>query len=202
MPLIEVVSLSAHGAGYLAVSVNLCFWGRPPVCLLRMFRDLPGRPGRGTFEQVNAARTWLAGQPGCDGQFGVIGFCATGGFALVMAAGHGFSVSSVNYGLVRKDGGGRAARGLPDRGQLRGEGPGPAGRAAAARPGAARRQGSTTTPRCTRTPGHAFLNQSEDEPGMVVQASWRGSLTPGTRRRPARDARRRIIAFFDARLKV
>ena len=28
------------GAGYLAVSVDLCFWGRPPVCLLRMFRDL------------------------------------------------------------------------------------------------------------------------------------------------------------------
>ncbi len=50
------------GAGYIAVSVDLCFWGRPPACLLRMFRDL--RAGRGqTFDHVDAARTWLAGQP-------------------------------------------------------------------------------------------------------------------------------------------
>ena len=90
------------GAGYLALSVDLGFWGRPSACLLGMFRDL--RVGRGqTVGQVDAARAWLAGQPGCDGRVGVIGFCATGGFALLMAAGHGFSVSGVNYGLVRKD---------------------------------------------------------------------------------------------------
>ena len=89
-------------AGYLALSVDLGFWGRPSACLLRMFRDL--RAGQGqTFDQVDAARAWLARQPGCDGRLGVIGFCTTGGFALLMAAGHGFSVSSVNYGLVRKN---------------------------------------------------------------------------------------------------
>jgi len=90
------------GAGYLALSVDLGFWGRPSACLLRMFRDL--RAGQGqTFDQVDAAREWLASEPGCDGRLGVIGFCATGGFALLMAAGHGFAVSSVNYGLVRKN---------------------------------------------------------------------------------------------------
>ena len=88
------------GAGYLALSVELGFGGRPSACLLRMFRDL--RAGRGqTFGQVDAARASLAGQPGCDGRLGVIGFCATGCFALLMAAGHGFSVSSVNYGRSR-----------------------------------------------------------------------------------------------------
>ena len=90
------------GAGYLALSADLGFWGRPAACLLRMFREL--RSGRGqTFGQIDAARAWLAGQPGCNGRIGVIGFCATGGFALLMAAGHGFCVSAVNYGLVRKN---------------------------------------------------------------------------------------------------
>jgi carboxymethylenebutenolidase len=61
------------GAGSLALSADLGFWGRPSACLLRMFRDL--RAGRGqTFSQVDAARAWLAGQPGCDGRLGVIGF--------------------------------------------------------------------------------------------------------------------------------
>jgi len=74
------------GAGYLALSADLGFCGRPAACLLRMFGDL--RAGRGqTFGQIDAARAWLAGQPGCDGRTGVIGFCATGGFALLLAAG-------------------------------------------------------------------------------------------------------------------
>jgi carboxymethylenebutenolidase len=67
-----------------------------------MFRGL--RAGQGqTFGQVDAARAWLASEPGCDGRLGVIGFCATGGSALLMAASRGFSAWSVNDGLVRKN---------------------------------------------------------------------------------------------------
>jgi len=50
------------GAGCLALSVDLGFWGRPSACLLRMFRDL--RAGQGqTVGQVDAARAWLPASP-------------------------------------------------------------------------------------------------------------------------------------------
>jgi carboxymethylenebutenolidase len=184
--------------GYLALAPNLYYWGRRIRCLISTVGV-----GERALGELDATRRWLAEHDRCSGRVGVIGFCMGGDFALMMAPRrHGFSASSVNYGGATRE----VERCLPD-----------------VCPIVASYGAKDRWPGMRRVPdrlesmltaagvehdikvypdaGHGFLND-HDPAQLPLWVKAIAKLAAASLHEPsARDARRRIIAFFDAHLK-
>lgn len=95
-------SFAQHG--YVGLAPDL-YSGHPrPLCIARTVMDSVRTGGRDSADRVEKARRRLAAQPEVFGdRIGVIGFCLSGGIALLAAARGDFQVASVNYGEVPED---------------------------------------------------------------------------------------------------
>jgi len=189
-------------SGYLAVAPDLFRGHRRPTCMIRMIRETWRGDGP-IFDDIRAVGRWLADRPDCTGRIGVIGFCAGGGFALLLAADHRFDAASVNYGPVAKKTYTEetfagacpivASYGAKDPG-LRGAGE----RLERILSAAAVDHDVKTYPDA----GHSFMND-HDRAELPKLFALQFRLTGEPYHEPsARDARRRILEFFGAHLRT
>lgn len=182
-------------AGYVTLAPALFTRGARLRCLRETFRALRAGAGR-AFDDIEAARGWLAGRDDCTGRTGVIGFCMGGGFALLCAPRYDFAAASVNYGDVPSDAEEVLVGSCPVVGSFGGRDPTLRGHASRL----------TSALRANDVPydveeypgaGHSFMDRHNLGPlSPLLKVAGAGYHHPS-----AEDAWRRVLAFFDEHLR-
>ena len=200
--------------GYLAVAPDLYHWGRRIRCMLAFIGEIRAmnkvsvddrtspRVRSRPLGDLDSARAWLLERDDCTGKTGVIGFCQGGGYALMLAPGHGFDAASINYGGLTNDSERSLSEACPIVASYGADDRWPGVRETYDRLGAALEQaGVEHDLKLYPGAGHGFLNDHDAaELPLWVRAIAKLSAA-GHDEAAARDARRRIVAFFDAHLK-
>jgi carboxymethylenebutenolidase len=202
------------GEGYLAVAPDLYYWGRRISCMIAFVREVRAMnkrdPGDTTTRRLrsqpladlDAARDWLAERDDCTGRIGVIGFCQGGGYALMLAPGHGYSAASVNYGGLTKESEAFLPWACPIVASYGAKDRWPGVRETFDRLGAVlKAEGIEHDLKLYPDAGHGFLNDHDPaELPFWVRAVAKLAAAEYDEA-SARDARVRIAAFFDAHLR-
>lgn len=194
---IRAIAARFAEAGYVAVAPDLLGDDAPRlVCMARFLRGV-GRVGESRpYRDLEAARAWLAAQPGVEaGRLGVVGFCAGGGFVLLWAPGAPVRVAGAFYPAVPADRSRLAGicpviAGFGGRDRVFGGG-GPALAAALTD------LGVDHDVRTYPEAGHSYMNRHG---GLVSRLEPLLPTAGGYVEDAAEDSWRRLLAFFDRHL--
>jgi carboxymethylenebutenolidase len=202
------------GEGYLAVAPDLYYWGRRINCMIAFVREVRAMNKRDPADtttprvisqplsDLDAARDWLAQRSDCTGKIGVIGFCQGGGYALMLAPGHGYAAASVNYGGLTKESEAFLPQACPIVASYGAKDRWPGVRETFDRLGTVlKAEGIDHDLKLYRDAGHGFLND-HDPAELPFWVRGVAKLAAAEYHEvSAHDARARIAAFFHAYLR-
>jgi len=184
--------------GYNAVAPDLMSYAGNARCLMAIARSMNSGEGR-VFDEIHAARQWIAEREDSTGRVGVAGFCLGGAFAMLLAT-QGFEASAAMYGQLPKrlesvfDGACPvvASYGGKDK-SLRGA----AAKLEAALSGAGVVHDVKEYPEA----GHSFMTRSEGDAPAWIRPMSRSFLHVGYVDTAAEDSWERIDTLFSAALR-